>query len=290
MAAPTLAILLALASGAFFAVAAALQHQAAAGEEEHRLGDPRLVVRLARSPRWLVANGADLAAIALQALALRVGQLALVQPMLVSGLILTVPVQAALTRGRIRPRQLAGAALGTAALGLFLVAAATGPDTHVPSSGEWMAAALVVGLVTAGCLVASGAVPKGPGRAALLGAGTGALYGFASALLKVCSERLDEPLTLLTDWHAYALVAVGVVGFVLNQNVFQHGTLAAGIVALSIAEPVVAFVLGVTIFGEHVAASPAHLVMLALSLLGLLPAIWLSASEAETSRSDRQLV
>ena len=105
----------------------------------------------------------------------------------------------------------------------------------------------------------------------------------------MCSGRLTHPLGLLTDWHLYALAVLGLAGFVLNQSVYQHGTLAAGIVALSIAEPVVAFVLGVTIFAEHLTISPVRLGLLVLSGVGLLAAIGLSADAGSASdpiRSD----
>jgi len=60
---------------------------------------------------------------------------------------------------------------------------------------------------------------------------------------------------VFTHWQPYVLVAVGVVGFLLNQSAFQAGHLAASLPAMAITDPVVGSLIGVTLFGESIGAT-----------------------------------
>src|SRR5438270_13488624 len=95
-----LTVVAALLSAACYALASALQHRAAYHETQHPALDPRLLWRLIHRPLWLTGQIADVAGMVFQTLALASGALALVQPLLVSGLILSVPLAAALDRRR----------------------------------------------------------------------------------------------------------------------------------------------------------------------------------------------
>lgn len=57
---------------------------------------------------------------------------------------------------------------------------------------------------------------------------------------------------VLGAWQTYALVAAGLVGVYLQQRAFQVGPLSASLPAMTIGEPVVAIVLGMTALGERV--------------------------------------
>ena len=94
----TAAFAVGLSSAAGFAMSNALQHQAAGRVPEsiHRaLG---LLLHLARQRLWLVATAVSFGAMLLHAVALRLGSLALVQPLMLVGVVLAVPLRAALER------------------------------------------------------------------------------------------------------------------------------------------------------------------------------------------------
>src|SRR5712691_12886717 len=81
------------------ALASALQHQAATGEQGYRRGI-HLLWRLARNRRWAAGLAAAAAGVILHAAALHAGALAAVQPVLLTSLALALPVRALLDRAR----------------------------------------------------------------------------------------------------------------------------------------------------------------------------------------------
>ncbi len=56
-------------------------------------------------------------------------------------------------------------------------------------------------------------------------------------------------------WETYALAIVSVAGLLLNQSAFQAGHLAASLPALTVTNPVLSSIIGVTLFGETLGAS-----------------------------------
>lgn len=270
-------VLLAVAAGICFALAAAFQHRAAGEEASAALGDPRLLARLARQPLWLAGNVLDVLAIALQALALRVGTLVKVQPLLLSGLLLALPVEAALHRRPLHRRDLVGTAVGLVGLVGFSLAVVPAAGIDVPGIKAWASVAAGTGALVMG-LLGLAARRSGTTRAVLLGFACGVLYGVTAALLKTCSSLVDHPLDLLSRGEPYALVLVGGAGLVLNQNAFQGARLAPGLVALSIAEPVIAVAIGVTAFHERISLDGGGLLVCIASVALLLGALAILAS------------
>jgi hypothetical protein len=92
------AALLALASATCFGLSSGLQQRAAKQERPRAALDPRLLVQLLHRPLWLFGWVPDAAGTALQAVALRFGPLALVQPLLVTGLFIAIPLEATPSR------------------------------------------------------------------------------------------------------------------------------------------------------------------------------------------------
>src|SRR5258708_36995152 len=89
----------ALAAAICLALASALQHQAATGEQGYRSGI-HLLWQLAHRPRWAAGLTVGAAGIALHAAALHAGTLAVVQPLLVTGLAFALPLRTLLDRAR----------------------------------------------------------------------------------------------------------------------------------------------------------------------------------------------
>ncbi len=67
----------------------------------------------------------------------------------------------------------------------------------------------------------------------------------------------DHGFGALTYWEPYTLVVLGGLGFVLNQRAFQAGSLTASLPTLTVVEPVVAAIVGVTMLHETVPTSGA---------------------------------
>jgi len=253
------AVLAALLAAALFGVASALQHEQAGAVEASR--SPGLLLDLARRPRWLLGIGADIGAVVLQAVALGLGTVALVQPLLVAGLPVAVALSAALEHRRLLRREVIGVLLCTVGLALLGPAAAGTTTGQAPSRPLSFLVGAGIAAAVGGLLLAAHQVPGlAPG---LAGAAAGLVIGAGSVLLAVAAGRVGDLPALAHSVAPYAAVVVALLGLLLAQSAFQTGALGAPLAALSVSEPVVAVVLAVTLLHEQLptgAASRAGLV------------------------------
>ncbi len=249
----------ALGAAACFALSSALEQRAAKREKPATPLDPRLLVRLLHRPTWLIGSIPDAVGTGLQALALRFGPLVLVEPLLISGLFLAIPLEATFSRRRVHARDFAVVALGAAGLAAFLAAA------HV-----------IAGRV------------KDAVRGAVLGVATGVLYGVAASLLKTLTAKLStDPLSVFTTGQFYALVVVGLCGVVLNQDAFQSGRLAVPLTAITLLDPLAGVIIGVTAFHEKLSTNGPRLAIELAAVLTMATGIWLASTMRADSRDQR---
>ncbi|HEX7744230.1 MAG TPA: DMT family transporter [Micromonosporaceae bacterium] len=280
-----LAVVLGLAAATCFALSSAI-HQRAAKQETPRVAlDPRLLFRLLHRPLWLFGWIPDGAGTALQALALRFGPLALVQSVLVSGLFLAIPLEAALNRSRPHPRDLFAVGVGVIGLAAFLGAAEPTAGVSDPSKRAWAGVGLGSGVAVAACLVLAGR-STAAARGTLLGVATGILYALIAALIKPLATVITaHPLAVLTNFHLYALIAVGIAGLQLNQNAFQSGRLAAPLTAVTLVDPVASTIIAVTAFHETLAVDAPRLVIEVVSVALMAAGMWLVGTNGRTGTS-----
>jgi drug/metabolite transporter (DMT)-like permease len=248
-----LAVFLALGAALGYAAASVLQQREAAAAPPHASG-LRLVFGLARRPLWLAGLGCDWMAFALQAAALGVGQLIVVQPVITAGLLFALPVSAWLGGRRLGRRDLAAAVVLGAALSVFLLLAASGGGRDRAHLHAWLLCAAVAGPALAVCIAAASR-SHGTRRAVLFALAAATIYGITAALTKTTVVLLDRNgLGFLGRWEPYGLVLLGGLGFVLNQRAFHAGSLSASLPTLTVVEPVVAAIIGLTMLDEHIAA------------------------------------
>lgn len=240
----------ALGAAACFGLASALQHQEARAVESSV--SPGLLVTLAKRPLWLVGMVADLAAVALQALALGLGSVALVQTLLVAGLPLAAVLSALLAHRRLYRHEVVGLVLCSAGLALLGPALSSTPLGVAPSRSDAVVAGVIVAAAVLPLLALRGR-PRFGGMFA--GAAAGAVIGAASVLLAVAAGRFGHWSELFGSWALYGAAAVGVLGLMLAQVAFQTGDLGAPLAALSVVEPVVAVVLAAVVLHEHLPSS-----------------------------------
>jgi drug/metabolite transporter (DMT)-like permease len=265
----TTALLAALGSALGFALATSLQHHAAGAAPDTVKGAANLLRHLLGRPRWLAGQALSFGSFCLHALALHLGALALVQPVVVSGIVLAVPIRAALTRERPPAGEVGAVLVAATGLGTFLVAAGPmrGEDT---AAGPGAALFVLVGALLAAVLhrigFRAGSVPV---RAGLYGVVGGVLFGLVAGLVKLSLQRLsDDGLTgLVTGWPLWTLIVLGLSGVAVNQQAYRVGALSASMPILNVANVVVAVTFGVVIFGEIPAHTPLALLVQALSLL-----------------------
>ncbi|MEV6816354.1 DMT family transporter, partial [Micromonospora sp. NPDC051296] len=213
-------ILAALAAALCFALSSALHQKAAKQQPQRAALDPRLILRLARSRLWLSGLIPDSAGVALQVVALRLGPLAVVQPVMASGLFMAVLIEAALIRRRVAGRDLIAVAVGVVGLTAFLVLADVRAGVRSPAPAAWTGAVVCAALIVAACvLVAHRLVDTA--RGAVLGAASGVAYSLAAALAKGAADRFHgNVLQTVVSWLFLALLAAAAVGLLLNQSAF----------------------------------------------------------------------
>lgn len=123
--------MLAFASALAYAGAAALQESAVSDTGGDGVASPRLIMALLRRPRWLGGVASTLLGAILHVVALKLGPLAIVQPVGVAGLLFALPLGALLHARRPAARELvaaAGIAVGLAVLLASVRAASGKPD------------------------------------------------------------------------------------------------------------------------------------------------------------------
>jgi drug/metabolite transporter (DMT)-like permease len=273
-----LAAVLALVSAAFLGLSSAMQQRAAKQQQRSRALDPRLLFRLLRSPLWMFGWLPDFAGTGLQAVALRFGPLALVQPLLISGLFLAIPLEAILNRTRPHARDMVAVGVGGVGLAAFLLTAQPKGGLSNPSIRDWIGVGAGSAGLVATCLLIA-ARSHDAARGALLGAATGVLTALIAALFKpIATAITEDPLGLLTDWHIYTLIVVGIAMLLLNQNAFQSGRLAAPLTALTLVDPVVSVAIAVTAFRERLSVEGPRLTIEIAGALAMAGGIWLASS------------
>lgn len=241
----------AVAAAAAYAVGFVLQHRAAGEVERAGLG---LLWRLLHRPAFLLAGVAQAVGLGLQALALGAGSVSVVQVLLVTGLLFSVPLAALQEHRRATGMELLGAALVVVGVGGFLLALRPGEGAVEVS----FLRALPVGgtlLGTAGALVLlARELPRL--RPAFLAAGSGLCYGLSTGLFKIVVEgALRDGVRVLASWPPYALLGCGMGGLLLTQSAFQRSGLGSPLAVLTLAEPVAAVLVGVLVLDEPLAAS-----------------------------------
>lgn len=277
-------IVLAIAAAVFFAFGTVLQQKAGL-EKPSEGSSASLLVQMARRPVWLAGIAADGLGFVCQAVALAIGRLAVVQPLLVSTVVFALPLGARFTGQRIRRIDVGAAFLVVVALiGFLTIADPSGGRDDAPL-GEWLIAG---GACIAVCvpLALMGRFGSAPRRAAMLGTATGVLFALSAALTKVVADQFDEGIfEIFTHWHLYALIAVGYSSMTFNQLALNTGALAPAVATSLAFDPITSVILGVTLLQESLHTDALQLVGTVIALAAALAGMAIltrSQSEAQS--------
>ena len=263
-------VALALTAALLLAVAAVLQQDAASRAPRHTGfgAGTRLFASLLARPRWLAGQLTGGAGLALLAVALHLGQVVVVQPLIATQLVFSLLISGLLARRRTGRSGLDAGLWGAAALvvgGLvvFLLTARPHLDGS-PLSGldgepsahddTWLLTAAGTALVAQACaaLASSRLAPR---WRSLLFALTAALgFGAGALLLAATGDRLAQGTLVSLPLVALAVVVPSSV--VTAQRAFQAGAVTTALPTIAAVEPVVAVSLAGPVLGEHLAAGP----------------------------------
>jgi drug/metabolite transporter (DMT)-like permease len=262
-----MAILFALLSAFCNAATAVLQRQASVSQPEGQKGW-RGALALARDRRWLLGLLFLGGTFAFQAIALYFGELAVVQPVLVTELVFTLALRRYWLHDDIRSKTWAASLMICVGLAAFLLAAQPEQGHRVATVGDWVWALTTRGAVVVILVLLSRSGPPGR-RAALLGCAAALVWAVDAAFVKAATDLLSAQgwLALLVHWPLYAVVASGVLGTILLQAAFAAGPLAASQPAILIVDPLASIALGVELFGEQLRTTAPALIVSALGLV-----------------------
>jgi drug/metabolite transporter (DMT)-like permease len=276
---PLAAVLLAVSAALVFGIASVADQRSTKRVRRRQPLSPKIFLDLVRQPLWVAATGGTLAAFALQVLALRYGPLALVEPILAAGMVVAALISAALRR-RFDNWLFAGVFATAIGLAGFLAIAQ-------PTEGKSSVSFLVVlplgaGLAAgvAGCLTLAGR--NATLRPLALALACGICYGVSAFLVKIVVTDVSGGLTgLLTDWPIYALAVTGPMGFLLNENAFQQGTLISPVLAIiTVCDPIISIALAAIWLNEKLSSSPAGVAGEVISLCIMVAGIVVVAQRA----------
>lgn len=243
---------LGILAAAFFALGTVIQQKVAQEVPDEEAEKAGLLLQLARRPLWLAGIVVDGLGFLCQAAALHFGQLAVVQPLLATAVVFALPFGVLILGRRITRTNLLGALAVTAGLIFFLVMADPKDGVDDASTMGWLISGGIGGAICLVLVLAARGRRPSP-KAALLGTAAGILFGFSAGLTMTVVDNLGEGVfALLTDWHLYALVAVGWVGMTFSQQSLQTGALAPAASTQMSLDPIVSVLLGVLIFQEEI--------------------------------------
>jgi drug/metabolite transporter (DMT)-like permease len=282
-----LAAVAAFAAAFSFALGSALQQRVAGGSTPDEESHGSFLVRIAGHPSWLVGLVLSAVAFALHAFALSRGDLALVQPIIVSGIVFAVVIRAALERRFPPTSTLVWLVITWAGLALFL---AVRPPTADEAPQNGLGAVLVgvgVALALVGMAVASRT--KAPQvRGAVLAGVSGVLFGLVAGLVKLVLARLGDGFgAVLGSWSLWVLVVTGLWAVLLNQRAYQATRLSVTTPILNVVQVAVAILFGLLVLGEDPGQSPGivagEVAGLALVIAGV---IKLASADAPASSAE----
>ena len=156
-------VIMALGATSLFGVSNVLMHTKARAAPAEQSLRPALLLHLVRQPVWVAGIGTQMAGFGLQATALGLGSLTVVQALGPTGLLLALPLAARISHKRFRVADWAGCVATVGGLAAFLAVAAPTKGIPTPSASAW---SILVGatLAGAGALVAVGMRSSGPAR------------------------------------------------------------------------------------------------------------------------------
>jgi len=247
-----LCVIFALLTAASNAIASVLQRKAAAQVPAERSMHVSLITDLIRRRVWLAGIAMVGVAAVAQAAALATGPIALVQPIFIIELPVTLVLATLANRNREALRQLPWRAIVTVTVALGGGLAVAAPSGAIGSAQDtsWAIALIVTGAFEA-VLIGMALGTRGEPRAALLGLAAACGYALTAALMKNAMYDLNQGVVeFFTRWHVYAAAVAGVGALFLLQNALQAGSLVASQPMLTVGDALISIAYGVTLFAE----------------------------------------
>jgi drug/metabolite transporter (DMT)-like permease len=281
-----LVVVLALGAALCIAIGTVVRQRTAAVVPIEDVGVLGPITTLVKNPVWWIGTVVGIGGYALQAAALGLGSLLLVQPLLVLSLLFALPLGARFAHRTIGTAEWLWAAALTAAVAILVVVGDPKPGVERAEARHW-AMICLIGIPFVVLCVLAASRSGGSRKALLLGIAGGTLFGVAAVLTKGVVHLVSRGIVpLVTSFELYALIVVAVCAITLQQSAFQAGALQASLPATTVMEPVVASMLGFVVLGEYLDADRSvTAVLVVASVLMIAATVALARSSAEDERT-----
>ncbi len=287
MGATDIAALLAVGAALMVGIGDVLQQRSAQQVTDKPVGTLALFGRLLRDRRWWAGSLAAGAGFGLQAAALGLGSVVLVQALLVTSLLFALLISARLNHRRITGWQAVWAVLLAAAVAVVVTVGNPQAGNPRGSFRTWAIVALIMGPALVLCVIGA-RIFSGSVSALLLGLMSGSLWGLFAVLTKGVVDQLDHGIpALLRIPEVYVWAVVAIAATAWQQSAFRAGPLTASLPAVNVSEPVVGSVLGVAVLGETLSTNDIGVAALGASVAVMAAAtVALARSQAAAVPAD----
>ncbi|MCZ4509510.1 DMT family transporter [Streptomyces sp. ActVer] len=262
MSATLVAVVLSLFSAVAYAAAAVAQQRLAARTPDSG------VLRLLGSGAWWWSVGLNASAALLHVAALKYGPLTLVQPLGALTLVAAVPLGARMAERHVTLVEWRGTALTLAGLAALLVTASGPAPDDVLSVPQALAVAGTT-MALIGVLARPGTRP-GLRHATSSGFASGVASALTQTVTVAATDRSESLLSGQVIVVALLVAAFAVGGLLLSQTAYKGG-LGAPLAVVTLANPIAAAVIGLSLLGERLQGGAAGLL---LALAGAAVAAW----------------
>ncbi len=269
-----MAMVFALLTAAINAVASVLQRLGLERDADEGREPESFLRNMLTSPIWLIGVVLMGLGFVFQAIALHLGSIVVVQPLLLAELPIVAFVLVVWYKQPHRLSDLVAMVTAAGSLGIALAALdPTDGPTH-PSLFRWSLVLVTATVFAAGAIVLARGRAPGP-RALLLGLSAATGFGIVAALTKQSGDVLaSSPSRLVLTWQVWGLLVVGVASFYAMQRAFEAGPFAASQSAIILGTPLSSVLVGAALFGCSATSVPWRIISGALSGCALLAATW----------------
>jgi drug/metabolite transporter (DMT)-like permease len=278
-----IAVVLALCAALVSAIGSVVRQRSAQEITDEPVGHWELFRLSLRDTRWWLGGGAAVSNYALQAAALSLGSVMLVTALQVTVLLFALPINARLTQHRVTRWEWIWATLLAIAVAVIVTVGNPVQGQQRASLETWIAVAIVLGPVLVSCVVGA-RIWSGVVAAVLLAMVAGSSLALFAVLTKGVVEAGHGGIAgLLGAPELYAWLAIALAGMVFQQSSFRAGALTASLPTMTLAKPVVGWILGITVLGETLRVDGTEVFVLVVAMVVMIVAtVALARGEAAT--------
>ncbi|HET7072538.1 MAG TPA: DMT family transporter [Mycobacterium sp.] len=288
------AALIALCAALASAIGDVIRQRSAQEITDKEVGHLELFRMSLRDRRWWLGGLAAITNYSLQAAALAWGSVVMVTSLQVAALLFALPIYARLSHNRVTRWEWIWAVVLACALAVVIIVGDPEAGQQRASLSTWLVVALVMVPALVLCVLAARIWSGRPIAAVLLAVVAGSSLALFAVLTKGVVEVGEEGLgAVLRAPEFYPWLLVALCGMIFQQSAFRAGALTASLPTMTVAKPVVAGVLGVTVLGETLGATgPAAFVLVAAVAMVIIATVALARGEAASmaprTRRDRK--